>query len=162
MITLYGFGKCFNVMDASPFVVKVELFMRMANIPYQVKYGAKYLKKSPKGKLPFINDDGIVVADSEAIISYLTDKYLITLDAELTAEQKAQAHLMTKSLDEGLYWCILMILQNVCFRMPERFMIKAHLFINGCSLKKICHAAHDLLSRPRRASLKGLYSALLI
>ena len=106
MITLYGFGKCFNVMDASPFVVKVELFMRMANIPYQIKYGAKYLKKAPKGKLPFIDDDGIVVADSEAIMGYLTDKYQITLDAELTAEQKAQAHLITKSLDEGLYWCL--------------------------------------------------------
>ncbi len=125
MITRYGFGQCFNVMDASPFVVKVELFMRMANIPCQVKYGAKYLKKSPKGKLPFINDNGTVVADSEAIMSYLTDKYQIALDTELTAEQKAQAYLMTKSLDEGLYWCILMILQNVCFRMPERFMIKA-------------------------------------
>jgi hypothetical protein len=48
MITLYGFGKCFNVMDASPFVVKVELFMRMANIPFQVKYGAKYLKNRQK------------------------------------------------------------------------------------------------------------------
>ena len=106
MITLYGFGKCFNVMDASPFVVKVDLFMRMANIPCQVKYGAKYLKKSPKGKLPFINDNGTVVADSDAIITYLTKQYQVTLDAELTPEQKAQAHLITKSLDEGLYWCL--------------------------------------------------------
>jgi len=106
MITLYGFGKCFNVMDASPFVVKVDLFMRMANIPYQVKYGAKYLKMSPKGKLPFIDDGGTIVADSEAILSYLTEQYQITLDAELTAAEKAQAYLITKSLDEGLYWCL--------------------------------------------------------
>jgi glutathione S-transferase len=106
MITLYGFGKCFNVMDASPFVVKVDLFMRMANIPYQVKYGAKYLKISPKGKLPFIDDDDKVIADSEAILSYLTHQYQVTLDSELTAEQKAQAYLITKSLDEGLYWCL--------------------------------------------------------
>jgi glutathione S-transferase len=106
MITLYGFGKCFNVIDASPFVVKVDLFMRMANIPYQVKQGAKYLKVSPKGKLPFIDDDGTVVADSEAIVSYLTTQYQVTLDTELTPEQNAQAYLITKSLDEGLYWCL--------------------------------------------------------
>ena len=93
-------------MDASPFVVKVDLFMRMANIPYQVKHGAKYLKMSPKGKLPFIDDGGKVVADSEAILTYLTEQYQVTVDDALTPEQKAQAYLMTKSLDEGLYWCL--------------------------------------------------------
>ncbi|PCH95548.1 MAG: hypothetical protein COB83_08385 [Gammaproteobacteria bacterium] len=41
-------------------------------------------------------------------------------------------------------------------------MIKAHLFINGCSLKNRCNDEHDLLRIPRRASLKGLYAALLI
>ncbi len=106
MITLYGFGKHFNVMDPSPFVVKVDLFMRMANIPYQVKHGAEYLKMSPKSKLPFIDDDGKTIADSTAILSYLTEQYQVTLDAELTPEQKAQAYLITKSLDEGLYWCL--------------------------------------------------------
>jgi len=55
-----------------------------------------------------------------------------------------------------------MIIQNVCFRIPERFMIKAHILINGCSLKKRCNVEHDFLSYPRRASLKGLYAALFI
>jgi len=55
-----------------------------------------------------------------------------------------------------------MIPQNACFRAPERFMIKALVFINGCSLKKRSNDEHDLLRRPRRASLKGLYAALLI
>jgi len=55
-----------------------------------------------------------------------------------------------------------MILQNVCFRVSEKFMIKAHLFINGYSLKNRCNDEHDFLRSPRRASLKGLYAALLI
>jgi len=55
-----------------------------------------------------------------------------------------------------------MILQDARFRMPERFMIKAHLFINGCSLTKRCNEEHDLLSHPRRAGLETLYAALLI
>ena len=41
-------------------------------------------------------------------------------------------------------------------------MLKALFFINGCSLKKRSNDEHDLLMRPRRASLKGLYAALLI
>ncbi|MBL4909494.1 MAG: class I SAM-dependent methyltransferase [Alteromonadaceae bacterium] len=57
---------------------------------------------------------------------------------------------------------ILMILQNVCFRTFEKFMIKAQLFINGCSLKNRCNDEHGFLRSPRRASLKGLYAALLI
>ncbi len=64
--------------------------------------------------------------------------------------------------DVILWLYILMILQNICFRIPERFMIKAHIFINGCSLKKRCKVEHDLLRYPRRASLKGLHAALLI
>ncbi|PCI62361.1 MAG: hypothetical protein COB35_03995 [Gammaproteobacteria bacterium] len=41
-------------------------------------------------------------------------------------------------------------------------MIKALIFINGCSLKKRSNDEHDLLRLPRRASLNGLYAALLI
>jgi len=55
-----------------------------------------------------------------------------------------------------------MILQNVCFRTPERFMIKALIFINGYSLKKSSNDEHDLLRSSRRASLKDLYAALWI
>jgi len=71
-----------------------------------------------------------------------------------------------------------MILQDASFRMIERYMIKAHLFINGCSaecapafsnkllpcsaLKNRCKEEHDLLSHPRRAGLETLYAALLI
>ena len=41
-------------------------------------------------------------------------------------------------------------------------MNKALIFINGRSLKKRRNDEHYLLKRPRRASLKGLYAALLI
>jgi len=55
-----------------------------------------------------------------------------------------------------------MLSLNVCFRTSEQFMIKAHVCINGGSLKKGCNTKHDLFSRPRRASFKGVYAALLI
>jgi len=55
-----------------------------------------------------------------------------------------------------------MILQNICFRTLERFMIKAAFLINGHSLKKTGNVEYDLLKCPLRASLKGLSTALLI
>ncbi len=106
MIILYGFGKFFNVMDASPFVVKVDLFLKMSNLPYKVISDVRNMKSAPKGKLPFIEDSGQKIADSSAIIEYLTDKHHLTLDKKLTVEQSAQCYLLTKSLDEGLYWCL--------------------------------------------------------
>ncbi|OUR74824.1 hypothetical protein A9Q75_18890 [Colwellia psychrerythraea] len=55
-----------------------------------------------------------------------------------------------------------MIPQNACFRIPEQFMIKAPLFIKGCSLKKRGNDEHDFLRNPHRADLETLYVALLI
>jgi len=62
-----------------------------------------------------------------------------------------------------------MIPQNMCFRIPEQFMIKAPLFIKGCSgeyapafsiklhpcnvLKKRGNYEYDFLRNPHRAGL---------
>lgn len=106
MLRLYNFGPFFNLPDASPFCVKVDAYLRAAGIPYEVVSGFENLRKAPKGKLPFIDDDGKVIADSAFILSYLKEKYGDPLDTGLTAEQKAAAHAFTKMLDENLYWCM--------------------------------------------------------
>jgi glutathione S-transferase len=111
MIKLHGFGTNLGVMDASPFVVKADVFLKMSGLEYKNISGIRNMKKAPKGKLPYISveDDkqSILVADSQAIIDYLTKQYQLPLDEHLTQEQRAQAYLMTKSLDENLYWCLL-------------------------------------------------------
>jgi glutathione S-transferase len=104
MIKLYGFGKAFGVIDASPFVVKVDLFLKLAGIEFQLTGDFNNLKKSPKNKLPFIEDNGKQVGDSAFILKYLTSKYQVKLDDHLSDEQKAQVTLITHALDESLYW----------------------------------------------------------
>jgi len=106
MIKLFGFGSAFGVVDASPFVVKVDLFLKLTNLEYEFIGDFNNLKKSPKNKLPFIDDNGVKIGDSQLIIQYLTKKYDVTLDEQLSLEQKAQATLYTKALDESLYWCL--------------------------------------------------------
>lgn len=58
MIKLYGFGQAFGVADASPFVVKVDLFLKLSGIEFEYIGDFNQLKKSPKNKLPFIDDNG--------------------------------------------------------------------------------------------------------
>ena len=104
MITLHGFGKYFGVNDPSPMVLKVDAYMRFAKINFTTNSDSSNLKTAPKGKLPYINDAGKNIADSQFIIEYLKKNY-VDLDADLNSEQKAIAYLITKSLDENLYFC---------------------------------------------------------
>ncbi|PKH88206.1 hypothetical protein CXF79_15630 [Colwellia sp. Bg11-28] len=53
-------------------------------------------------------------------------------------------------------------LEDARFRKSERFIIKAHFFIKGQSLKKKCNAEYYLLSLPQGAGLETLNAALLI
>ncbi len=65
MITLRSFGPAFGLPDPSPFVTKAEVLLKMAGLPYTVDTGG--FKKAPKGKLPYIDDDGETIADSTFI-----------------------------------------------------------------------------------------------
>lgn len=154
MIKLYGFGSNLGVMDASPFVVKVDLFLKMSGLEYKNSSGMENMKKAPKGKLPYISIEEhnkcTLVADSQAIIDYLTQNYQLALDDHLTQEQSAQAYLMTKSLDENLYWCLVYCRWNLeetwptinkAFFSKLPFLLRA--FVPGLyrrTVKKALHA----------------------
>lgn len=106
MIKLYSFGPAFNLIDASPFVTKIDLFLRVNDISFESVPNVDNLQKSPKGKLPYIKDGNQIIADSTAIIEYLASHHNASIDAWLSDEQKATSHLISKSLDENLYWCL--------------------------------------------------------
>ena len=106
MLKLYSFFPAFGLVDASPFVVKVDLYLRAAGLEFLRVPGIRNMRRAPKGKLPYITDGETIVPDSAFIISYLKAEYGDALDGGLTAEQKAITHAFTKMLDENLYWCI--------------------------------------------------------
>jgi glutathione S-transferase len=106
MITLYQFPPALGLPNASPFCLKLELYLRMAGLPYRNRYTMN-MQKAPKGKLPWIDDDGTAVADSGLIIDYLKQKYGDPLDAELIPRQRAEALAITRLIEEHLYWAVL-------------------------------------------------------
>lgn len=106
MIQLHGFGKSLGVVDPSPFVLKVDAYMRMAGIEFQRVAGMENLKIAPKGKLPFIKDNQTVIGDSQLIIEHFQQRKEYDLDHHLDSQQRALCYLMTKSLDENLYFIL--------------------------------------------------------
>ncbi len=105
MITLYAFGPAFGLPDPSPFVTKAEMLLKMSGQPFRVDTGG--FNKAPKGKLPYIDDDGEKVADSTFIRRHLEKKYGMDFDKGLTAEQRAVAWAFEKMAEDNFYWALL-------------------------------------------------------
>lgn len=105
MITLYTFGPAFGLPDPSPFVMKAQVLLKMAGLPYRVDTTG--FRTAPKGKLPYIDDDGERIADSTFIKWHLENKYRADLDRGLSAADRAVAWAFEKMAEDHLYWTIL-------------------------------------------------------
>lgn len=104
MITLYTFGPHFGLPDPSPFVTKAEVLLKMAGVPYRTDTSG--FGKAPKGKLPYIDDDGMIVADSTFIRLHLEQRHGIDFERGLSAAQKGAAWAVEKLCEEHLYWIV--------------------------------------------------------
>jgi glutathione S-transferase len=105
MITLYTFGPNFGLHDPSPFVTKADLLLKFSGVPYCTRPAG--LRGAPKGKLPYLDDDGVKIADSTFIRLHLEQKYGIDFDPQLSAAQKGFAWSVEKMLEDHLYWAAL-------------------------------------------------------
>ncbi len=102
MITLYQFTPAWGIPNLGQFNVKVETYLRMTNLSYKVIDTMPL--KGPKGKLPYIEDNGQKISDSRFIIEYLKQKYGDPLDSDLSTEQRAIMTAIQRLLEEHLYW----------------------------------------------------------
>jgi glutathione S-transferase len=105
MIILHTFGPMFGLPDPSPFVTKAYVLLKMSGVPFRTQ--ATGLRGAPKGKLPFIEDDGVSVADSTFIRLHLEQKHHIDFDQHLTPVQRGIAWSVEKMLEDHLYWILL-------------------------------------------------------
>ena len=104
MIVLYGFGPGFGLPEISPFVTKTEVQLKMAGLSYRKERAMP--PASPKGQLPFIEDDGVKVADSTFIRAHIEQKYGFDFDAGLDQPQRAQAWAFERMIEHHVYWAL--------------------------------------------------------
>ena len=89
-IKLYQFPRMFSIPNLSPFCCKLETWLRIAGVAYEV-VDTPDPRKGPKGKLPFIEDDGVRIADSSLVIEHLMKSRAVDPDAHLSPSQRATA-----------------------------------------------------------------------
>lgn len=126
MITVYGAEPMWGLPDPSPFVTKTETLLKIAGIPYEKRWAN--FSKAPKGKVPYINDDGEIIPDSTLIRQHIECKYRVDFDAGLDETTRAMLWAYEKLCEDHLYW--LMVQERWADdanfeKGPKRFFDKA-------------------------------------
>lgn len=105
-LDIYGFPSVDpKTTSASPFTTKIECFLRLADVPYRMHIVTNP-GKTLRGKLPYMEDAGQVISDSEHIVAHLKSAHGVDLDCGLTPRDRAQSHALQRMLEERLYWIL--------------------------------------------------------
>lgn len=102
---LYTFPEAFGLRNVSPFCLKVEMALAHLGLSYEIVLESDP-RKSPKGKLPYIVNDGVTIADSELIFEYLDEKTSGGLYSDLSDEERARGLAFTRLTEDHLYWML--------------------------------------------------------
>jgi len=102
MITLYSYPGLFGVADNNGYGLKVFAFLRLAGMPFTHRHIFD-ASAAPRGQLPYIDDDGEQIGDSDTIVAHLVARHRLAIDDGLTATQRDANHLVSRLLDD-LYW----------------------------------------------------------
>ncbi len=130
MITLRTFGPAFDLPDPSPFVAKALMLLKMSGLEFQEQNAD--VTKAPKRKLPYIDDDGTIIADSTFIRRHLEEKHGIDFSGGYDDIALATGWAVEKMLEEHLYFLIVYTRWEVdenFDRGPRMFFDKAPAFI---------------------------------
>ncbi|HET6346675.1 MAG TPA: glutathione S-transferase N-terminal domain-containing protein, partial [Myxococcota bacterium] len=102
---LHGFLRCWGLPDLSPFVTKLDCYLRMTGTKFEYQpMPPDGLASYPQGKAPYIDYEGQKLGDSSEIIAALEKKN--KLDGHLLPEQRALGLLMQRTLERDVYYQI--------------------------------------------------------
>ncbi|MCA9715361.1 MAG: glutathione S-transferase family protein [Myxococcales bacterium] len=102
MLTLYKMLPVWGLPSPSPPCMKLEAWLRMTNIPYEV--GGFDMTRAPKRKVPYVDDDGALLGDSTFILEHLERTRDVHPDAHLSASARAVATAFRRMMKENTYF----------------------------------------------------------
>lgn len=109
-ITLYSIAPAWGVANISPACLKLETWLRMAEVPYEI--APLDIALAPKGKMPFVRIDDEIMGDSTLIIERLSKELGKDLDADLSPAERAVSLAFRRMMKEHLYW--VMVVDRWC------------------------------------------------
>ncbi len=145
MIKLYQFARTWGIPNLSVFCVKVETYLRMNKLPHEIVETLPL--KGPRGKLPYLEDEGNKLSDSRLIVNYLKEKYGDTDKTLLTPEQQGLAKAYQRLLEEHLYWIGMVTRWNYT---EENWQTNKQAIFGG-----LPPIAHDLAAATYRVKIKS-------
>lgn len=113
-----------HIRSISPFSLKLETWLRVNSVNYDNVYS---VRSSKKGQIPYIELNGVQIPDSNIIIQDLTQKFNLSLDQGLSAQDKAISHAVTLMVESnlaqiGFYWRYGHHNEEFTEKMMENFM----------------------------------------
>ncbi|HWD48636.1 MAG TPA: glutathione S-transferase family protein [Rhizomicrobium sp.] len=105
MIKFFGFGPAFGLPDPSPFVMKSEVQLKMAGVPYTFERAAP--PAAPKGKIPYIQVGAHRLGDSTFIRSHIEKEHSFDFDKGFCTVERSIAWSFERMLEDHLYFAII-------------------------------------------------------
>ncbi|EDV29345.1 Failed axon connections-like protein [Trichoplax sp. H2] len=102
VVRLHQFNACRPLPSCSPFVMKLETYLRMAKIKYCNDFSMTFGKR--KGKIPWIELNGEEIEDTNFIMDHLNEFFQVDLDKDLSDEDRAKAHALKRMMEENTRW----------------------------------------------------------
>jgi glutathione S-transferase len=101
-LTLFSYPELYGLSDNNPYGLKVATFLKLCKVDFRHEHVID-TAKAPRGQLPYLDDDGQIVGDSDAIIAHLTAKLGLAIDRGLSSAQRRTDLMLRRTLDD-LYW----------------------------------------------------------
>lgn len=102
-LTLVTLGGAFGMRNVSPFCLKIEMLLASLDLPFDVAERPDP-RKAPKGKLPYLEVGGKLLADSELITEYLDGVTGGRVYAGLSPRDRAHGVALVRLAEDHLYW----------------------------------------------------------
>ncbi len=166
MIYLHQFTPHFNIPNASPPCMKVETYLRLAQVEHQTIHIVGDLRETPRGQAPYITHDGVDIPDSYLILKYLKQTFGDPLGEGLDkldwARHEATRHMLEdhlyfimlaerwtvpenmKILKESFFGAIPKLMRNMVFKMAQKGAIKR---LDDHGMGKFSRAEHQDMGR---------------
>jgi hypothetical protein len=106
VINLVQFERCGVIPSPSPFCLKLETWLRFTKLNY-TNISNNFKIGSAKGQLPFIELNGRQIADSNMIIEELKKVFNLSIDRNLSSQERATERAYTVLIEESLFRTIM-------------------------------------------------------